>query len=424
MKFSANSKVRIVFFDEAVAFGGSVVVLSHLFKYIDRSKYTPLLVSGLDRGSLNALFKAEDILCQFRLRLDYSDRARWMERLEGSSQLVRRIGGYLFTLAAYVANVPKYLRLIRELKRVDPHIIHVNNGREGLLMARLLRARTVWHLHGMFDDFLDGTFGMGGRTSAFISISKYISEAAVKVGIPRERIVEIPNPAPVHARTQAVREHWLERFGLPPDAVVFAHVGRIVRWKGQLEFLRAFAEVVKQDPRAYALIVGDDVEGLSAEYPRMLRASAQELGISERVVFTGHVDKPVELMSVVDVVVHSSIEPEPFGLVITEAMSAGTAVIAARLGAPMEIIEDGVNGLLVNPEDPAEFAAGLTRLLSDETYRRRLANEGRRTVVERYSPETFAQRVEAVYARALADAKPLAVSTSLNPQSSQSDLNR
>jgi glycosyltransferase involved in cell wall biosynthesis len=402
MKFSENSKVRIVFFDEAVAFGGSVVVLSHLFKYIDRSKYTPLLVSGLDRGSLNALFKAEDILCQFRLRLDYSDRARWMERLEGSSQLVRRIGGYLFTLAAYVANVPKYLRLIRELKRVDPHIIHVNNGREGLLMARLLRARTVWHLHGMFDDFLDGTFGMGGRTSAFISISKYISEAAVK----------------------AVREHWLERFGLPPDAVVFAHVGRIVRWKGQLEFLRAFAEVVKQDPRAYALIVGDDVEGLSAEYPRMLRASAQELGISERVVFTGHVDKPVELMSVVDVVVHSSIEPEPFGLVITEAMSAGTAVIAARLGAPMEIIEDGVNGLLVNPEDPAEFAAGLTRLLSDETYRRRLANEGRRTVVERYSPETFAQRVEAVYARALADAKPLAVSTSLNPQSSQSDLNR
>ena len=160
-----------------------------------------------------------------------------------------------------------------------------------------------------------------------------------------------------------------------------------------------------------------------AEYPRMLRASAQELGISERVVFTGHVDNPIELMSVVDVVVHSSIEPEPFGLVITEAMSAGTAVIAARLGAPMEIIEDGVNGVLVNPEDPAEFAAGLTRL-TDETFRRTLAAEGRRTVVEKYSPETFAQRVEAVYSRALADAKPLPVSTNLNPQGSQSDLNR
>lgn len=423
MQFSSNSKIRVVFFDEAVAFGGSVVVLSHLFKYIDRSRYAPLLVSGLDKASLNSLFKPEDILCRFRLRLDYSDRARWMERL-GSNRLVRRIGGYLFTIAAYAVNLPKYVRLIRELRKVDPDIIHVNNGREGLLMARLLRARTVWHLHGMFDDFLEGTFGMGSRTSAFISISKYISEAAVKVGIPRERIVEIPNPAPVSSRTQTARDHWLEKFQLPSDAVVFAHVGRIVRWKGQLEFLRAFAELVKKDSRAYALVVGDDVEGLSAEYPRMLRASAHELGISERVVFTGHVDNPVELMSAVDVVVHSSIEPEPFGLVITEAMSAGTAVIAARLGAPIEIIEDGVNGILVNPEDQAEFACALMRLLVDEGHRHSLASEGRRTVEEKYSPATFAQRVEAVYGRTLTEAKPLQITPNLNAQESRSDVNR
>lgn len=127
----------------------------------------------------------------------------------------------------------------------------------------------------------------------------------------------------------------------------------------------------------------------------------REKKLDGRVIFTGQVSNIMELMSYSDVVVHSSIEPEPFGLVIIEGMSAGAAVIAARLGAPVEIIEHGETGLLVDPKDPVEFADALRVLVQDAQFRERIARAGQIAARERYSPELFARRVEGVYDRVL-----------------------
>lgn len=400
---AGDKKIKIAFFDEAVAFGGSVVVLAHLLNYIDRTRFKPLVVTSLDEQSVKQLFRKEDVLCWFQPKLHYASRARWMSRCPGSSPFIRRIWAYLFTLAGYTLNFPAYAHLFYCIARARPDIVHYNNGYDGLLISKMFKIPLVWHLHGVSDDSYAKVKAAGQESAPLVSIARFISEELTKQGADPAKLVDIPNPVPMFVPSKLGRTEWRARYGISHDAVVLAHVGRVVRWKGQLEFLQAFAQITADCPNAVALIVGDDVEGLSSEYPVSLRQLVAEKGLDQRVIFTGHVSSILELMSFTEIVVHSSIEPEPFGLVITEAMVAGAAVIAARLGAPIEIIEDGVTGLLVDPCNTAEFAAALKALITDESRRKKIAVAGKQMAEHRYSPKTFAARMEDVYRAVLAD---------------------
>lgn len=392
-----EAPIRVVFFDEAIGFGGSVVVLSHLLRYLDRSRYVPLVVTSLDPAATRTLFDPADLLHQYRPHLQYATRLKWMSRCPGKGTFLRKLWAYAFSCASAVANLVPMIRMLRKVRRARPSIIHVNNGAEGLLAARLLRVPFVWHLHGVPTELVRGTYNAKQAAAAFISISQYIASEVIRHGADPARIHLVPNPTPGTLPGPHVKAAWRARLHLPENAVVIAHVGRLVRWKGQKEFLQAFSRIASRHPNAIALIVGDDVEGHASEYPMELRQYVREHELEHRVLFTGHVDSIMEIMTLSDVVVHSSIEPEPFGLVIIEAMIAGAAVIAARLGAPVEIIEHEITGLLVDPRDTAEFAAALEQLLAGDEKRRRLAYAGQRAASERYSPETFARSVGAVY---------------------------
>jgi glycosyltransferase involved in cell wall biosynthesis len=393
----AEQKIKVLFFDEAVAFGGSVVVLAHLLNNIDRTVFEPKVVTSLDASAMHQLFASDDVLCWFRPALHYVNRVRWMARCPWAIKNVRRLWAYAFTFLSLIVNTPAYLGLLIRILVFKPDIIHVNNGREGLFAAKLLRIPLVWHLHGISADYIGKTYGSRDSAAIFISVSKHISSEAIRYGVAADRIVDIPNPAPVDAPIGTSRQEWFARFDIPPNAVVLAHVGRLLRWKGQLEFLQAFSKVANSYPQAVVLIVGDDVEGFTAKYPRSLQQLVAEHDLQRRVIFTGHITNILDLMAAADIVVHSSIEPEPFGLVITEAMSVGAAVVAARLGAPLEIIEHGVTGLLADPQNTDELAAALAFLLSDAERRRAMAIAGQNMVKERYSPAAFARRVESVY---------------------------
>jgi glycosyltransferase involved in cell wall biosynthesis len=401
-EMQSDRRTRIIFFDEAVAFGGSVVVLAHLLQHLDRREFLPMVVTSLDDIHVQQLFRPEDVLCRFRPLLNYSHRIRWMGRCPSLRTWFRRSWAYLFTVAAAITNLPQYLYLLFKVAKARPSLVHVNNGSEGFAAAKVLRIPFIVHLHGIGPDSLQGPYDIRSNAALFISISKYITSEAIKLGVASDRIVDLPNPAPTLVKREISDDQWRTKFSLPPNAIVIAHVGRLVRWKGQLEFLEAFSKVAQDNPNSYALIVGDDGEAFSSEYPRSLRELAAARKIETQVVFAGHVQNILELMAFADIVVHSSIVPEPFGLVITEAMSVGTAVIAANSGAPVEIVEHGVTGMLVDPTDPNQFAAIIANLLSDEKMRLRIAVAGQCVARERYSLEHYARRAGAIYGMVLA----------------------
>jgi glycosyltransferase involved in cell wall biosynthesis len=153
-----------------------------------------------------------------------------------------------------------------------------------------------------------------------------------------------------------------------PTETVIAVVGRLTRWKGQDVFLRALADVRLAPAQAY-LVGGTffDEEPFREE----LELLAKELDL--QVTFTGHVDDPGSYMRDADILVHCSVLPEPFGQVVVEGMSAGCAVIASGPGGTTEIVEHGVNGLLVDGGGQAQLTAALDELIGDIDLRQRLS---------------------------------------------------
>lgn len=399
-KISVEKRIKVVFFDEAVAFGGSVVVLAHLFNHIDRSRFQPLLVSGLDEGALHSLFRPSDVFFHFRRRLNYVSRLRWMQKCPSQSRLLRKLWVYAFIVAESLANLGLNLNLIRRLTIERPDLVHNNNDHNALRLAQLLGIPVICHLHGPADAAYYALPEMR-RARRFISISDYMANLAISRGMDAGRVVVIPNPAPQFAPDLSGRWQYLAPFGVESDQLVIGHVGRVVRWKGQLEFLRAFKRATLGRNDVVALIVGDDNESFTQTYRQELEQYVADNALTAQVKFTGHSSEVLRMMSYCDIVVHSSIEPEPFGLVITEAMAAGAAVIAAKSGAPSEIIDDMVNGLLIDPIDTADFARALSLLITDDVLRRNIAVAGKRMVEARYSPELFARKMEDVYMAAL-----------------------
>ena len=140
-----------------------------------------------------------------------------------------------------------------------------------------------------------------------------------------------------------------------------------------------------------------DASEFEQEYEDELRRMAAATGFQDRIILTGYVQDIAALYNIMDVVVHTSIEPEPFGLVITEAMSHGVPVVASNLGATREIIDDGIDGILVDPKDTQKLAASVIKLLRNRNYRNQMGEKARAKVLQKYDADAYARRVEQVY---------------------------
>jgi glycosyltransferase involved in cell wall biosynthesis len=128
-----------------------------------------------------------------------------------------------------------------------------------------------------------------------------------------------------------------------------------------------------------------------------LRAIASQMGLGARVGFTGFINEAAPAMRALDIVVHASTEPEPFGLVIAEAMACGRAVIASAAGGATEIIEDGVDALAHPPGDAQALARAIMQLADDAAMRERLGQAAAKASARRFTHERLAADLAAVY---------------------------
>jgi glycosyltransferase involved in cell wall biosynthesis len=180
--------------------------------------------------------------------------------------------------------------------------------------------------------------------------------------------------------------------------IVFGVVGRLQRWKGQHVFLEAAAIVARAHASARFLIVGDTLFGLEPEYAGELREQVRRLGIEPLVRFTGLRDDIPAILRGMDVLVHTSIQPEPFGLVITEAMAMQRAIIATDAGGPQETVVNRETGILVPPGDVGALARAMDTLARDPELRERLGKAGRPRV-EQFSDVAMMAGLEEILER-------------------------
>lgn len=394
--------IRVLFIEQAIAFGGAFVVIAELIRRLRRDRVEASVVTAMDPGFVANRLGAMAPARPMRHGLDYVRVTRLSHRLTRLG-VPRRLASYFITALATVVNIGYSVRLAATVLRRRVDVIHINNGTEHLesnLAFFALARRCVVHAHGAG---MPSRFQrmLLNRTGRVIAISDTVRERLERGGVDPDRIVVVPNPIalPDGGRgraSESVRARVRSQYSIPADAPVFGIFGRIVRWKGHREFLLAAAQVIDSLPDAYAVIVGDAAD-LNPGRQADLRRLARELNIEHRVVFTGFVDDVTSHYQAVDVVVHCSIEPEPFGLVIIEAMACGVPVVASSRGAPTEIITDGTDGLLVDPERTDLLAGAIKDLLEDGKRREVLADKGRNMVLRRYDPDRYARRIEAIY---------------------------
>jgi glycosyltransferase involved in cell wall biosynthesis len=190
---------------------------------------------------------------------------------------------------------------------------------------------------------------------------------------------------------------------LRPSATIskFGIIGRLSPWKGQHVFIRAAAKVHKDHPSTRFLIIGSAMFGES-KYEDELRSLAAELSLGDAVEFAGFCSDVPERIASLDVVVHASTLGEPFGQVIIEGMAAAKPVIATHGGGVPEIIEDGIDGLLVPMGDSTAMANAMLRLVGNAGEALEIGRRGRARVEKSFRIELTAAKIQSVYDSVLA----------------------
>lgn len=175
-------------------------------------------------------------------------------------------------------------------------------------------------------------------------------------------------------------------------------VGRISPWKGQDVFIRAARQVRLRCPDTEFLIIGSAMFG-ETQYEQELHRLVVECGLQSCTRFLGFRHDIDAVIHSLDVLVHASTAPEPFGQVVVDGMAAGTPVVATRGGGVTEIVDDGVTGLLVTMGSADEMAEAIVATLCDPARAAERAAAARRAVMDRFTIEATVASVQSVYDR-------------------------
>lgn len=329
--------------------------------------------------------------------------------IESSIQRIRRTT-HAAKLAAYGAFfIPETLRFARLIRHYKIDLVHTNMEvvLQSGLAARLAGVPSVYHVRGTSfakpRRVCDALVGAINRLSdEIIVISKAVGEIFYERGI-REKVSVIFNSLdPIAfdcvdaAKVMALRRELTAG----EDAPLVATVGRINPRKGLECFVRSAALVANERPDVRFAVVGDTADAFEEDYLKSLRELAARLGVGSRMVFAPARRNITELMSALDLFVMTSIN-EGFGRVIIEAMAARRPVVASNVGGIPEIVEDGVTGILARPNQPEEFARGISSALANPETLSRMGKAGRARVESHFSDNANVPSVMGIYRRAL-----------------------
>ena len=341
------------------------------------------------------------------------------DRLAGVGDTQLRAGGRLkrvvrlgSTLASAGPGLAAFLaRLRRVLAAARPQLIHSNGLKSHLLLAlaRPAGVPVTWHLHDTVGErpvarrLLPLAARRGVRGA--VAVSEFVRQDALGV-LPRLPVTTVHNAVDTH--------HFapgdgggpaLDRLaGLSPAETGVVRVGLVATyadWKGHAVFLRALAGC----PGVRGFVVGGPIYRTAGSQVTRgeLVSLAAALGVAGRVGFVPFQPDPVGVYPALDIVVHASTRPEPFGLTIAEAMSCGRPVVVAAAGGAAELVTPGVDALTHTPSDAVGLAAAINLLAGDAGLCARLGAAARATAVARFGLARFGAELAGVFRDAVTE---------------------
>jgi glycosyltransferase involved in cell wall biosynthesis len=361
-------RVLYVEFNEDHTVGGSHRAVFDLVRHLPRNRYEPVVLYYQDNpyaNRLRALGVQVIIVAEARAReRDANANGTYLRRR------MQQLRGIWWRRAL--------------LRREHIDIVHLNGtpflgADDWLPAARLARVPcVVTALSIIMSTHTPVHRMLARRFDRVIAISESVETGLRASGIPPERMRRVYLGVDIdelRARVVTPRDVVRQTLGVADDTVLVTMVGNVRRWKGQHVVVAALTTLPDAVRRRMRVLFVGATSPESESYAATLAATVETERLGEIVTFLGPRTDVPDLLAATDVAIHASVEPEPFGLVVPEAMALGAAVIAAGAGGPLEIVTP-TTGMLFDPASPAELAAHLTTLVTDADRRRALALAG------------------------------------------------
>lgn len=347
-----TKKIKVVHVAECI--GGVDKYLHSLIKYMDHYRFDNVVI-------LSQLYKKEE----------YIGLADYVEQIT----MAHGMGAQTLSSA----------KIIRKLiKKHNPDVVYAHSSIAGAV-TRLacigLKCKVIYNPHGWSFNMESSKKGifimleklMSHFCDAIVCISGAEKRSALEKKICREnKLHVIYNGIEVDRKPEKTRAD----LGIPEDAFVIGMVGRICKQKASDTFIK-MAEYIKD---AYYVIVGDVLEG-AAEERKEVEELAQKFDVQLKI--TGWINNPLDYIGTFDVACLLS-RWEGFGLALPEYMLCGKPIVASRVDAIPYLIEDGINGLLVEVDEPKSAADAVLKIRRNEELSMKLIENGKRDVLEKY----------------------------------------
>lgn len=375
---SVARRTRILYINHTGLMSGAEHVLLNLLGGLDRERFEPIVLCP-GYGGL-----ATEILA---LGVEWIPIPTVYTRFSWRSGQLQSVGSMIRAVSA----------VRRQIQALSPDFVHANSTRAGIvavLAAAGTGKRVIWHVHDTLPRHPLGTairvLALLAANSSVVAVSQATAKA-FRGRLPLKRKVRtiyngvdlsrfpLKSPGGSTFRT---------RLAIPPESFLVCTVGQICRRKGLLELVDAMRRLHTEAPNLHLAVVGRVVFRHEEKYFSELRAAVRASGLEDRVHFVGAMSDVASVLQASDLLVLNS-KDEPFGLVLVEAMSTGTPVIATRVGGIPEIVTDSENGWLVEPGDSQALAARLLEVSRDRARLDRVAQVAYQTTCPRFAMERF-----------------------------------
>lgn len=376
--------------------GGSYFLMYDLVSRLDRSAYEPIVGFHRDNFLIERLRSAGIEVVLFPRPTPLNFKPRWLNTL--LAPFKKLVNVYRGLIAPAFAQA----RFLKE-RQID--LVNLNNSiirnHSWMLAAQLAGKKCITHEMGINMSYSRGSRFFGKRLDRVICLSHAIHNGMRKCG------VDFPNIMVIHCGIDLSRYKIIEtpdvlreKYRIPAGSPVIGVVGNVRQWKGQETLVRATALLKSSYPDIRCMLVGDCGEA-DRYYGDHLERLCKELGVVDNIIFTGFQRNAIDYMELMDVVTHTSVHPEPFGVVTLEAMSRAKPLVSTTIGGPAEVVINGETGLLVEPGKPELLAAAVKSFLSDMERAKAIGQRGYERLHSHFSMQQNLDKTMQVYSQLL-----------------------
>jgi len=364
-----DDKTHILHITHEMSFGGTQQVIRQLVQNLDSSEFH-CEITCID-GQVGALG----------------------EQLQSDGlgiSVLRRKPGFDLTLL-------KDIRKIIKIKKFD--IIHCHQYTPyvyGFLASRFTGTKLVFTEHGRFHPdtyswkrrIINQVFGR--LTDSIVAISAATRQALVRYEWFSEKQIDVIYNGIQPSETIEKKNKIREQLGIPDNAIVFGTIARFDPIKNIPMMIEGLRNLRSTSDNAYLLLVGDGPERA------ILERLVEKFGISQSVIFTGFQKDTAKYMSIIDVYLLTSFS-EGTSMTLLEAMSSATCSIVTAVGGNIELIENEVNGIVIESQDTKALSSWMLALAHDPKKREQLGNSAAEKFIYGYTTEIMIKRYSAIY---------------------------